>query len=99
MGTTGFAIIAPVILSQVSSARISEVAFGLRIEEQAEFDDINWENIECFLTGPMISSLRVVVFYFTNLDLPVSSVFDHIRSQMPDLDKRGLLQLAEKPFW
>jgi hypothetical protein len=103
MGTTGSARIVPFILSQVSSMSISEVAIALQIESQAEFDDINWRNIESILTRPMFNHLRKATLYFTDstLDstLSVPESFQMVRLQMPILDKRGLVRLAERPFW
>ena len=99
MGATGSARIVPFILSQVSSISISEVAIALQIESQAEFDNIDWRNIEGILTRPMFNHLRKATLYFTDSTLSTPEYFEMVRLQMPVLDKRGLVRLAEGPFW
>jgi hypothetical protein len=99
MGTTGSARIVPFMFSQVSSVSISEVAIALQIESQTEFDDIDWQNIEVILTRPMFNHLQKITLYFTDSTLSAPESFETVRLQMPVLDKRGLVRLAERPFW
>ena len=99
MGTTGSARIVPFILSQVSSIGILEVAIALQIESRTEFEDIDWQNIDGILTRPTFDHLRNVTLYFTESTLSASEFLSTVRMQMPAFDKRGLVRLAEKPFW
>jgi hypothetical protein len=71
----------------------------LQIESQAEFDNIDWRNIEGILTRPMFNHLRKATLYFTDSTLSTPEYFEMVRLQMPVLDKRGLVRLAEGPFW